>query len=175
MSLDYKDLKGMLDNTVSIDKYESKMGDDDDIVTLGFMVRDEQAADDLVNWFEKGYEFVMDADRSPGEIKPNRFLVFVELKRRTNVPEHVERLLNDLETLTDLDLADWKFEYKKNSHSWDQEELSRQVPLSPANYRREEQDLDSELDAMKTTAGLDVESKEIVDKDLKAMQNIAGI
>jgi len=31
-------------------------------------------------WFEKGYDFVVDADRSPGEIKPNRYLVYVELR-----------------------------------------------------------------------------------------------
>jgi hypothetical protein len=49
-----------------------------------------------MNWFEKGYDFVLDADKSPGEIKANRYLVYIELRRRSNVGEHVEELLKDL-------------------------------------------------------------------------------
>ena len=63
--LGYKDLAGMLKNTVYIDDFSSKMGDDDEIVVASFYVRDHQAAMDLVNWFEKGYDFIMDADMSP--------------------------------------------------------------------------------------------------------------
>lgn len=173
--LDYKDLDGMLDNTVSIDKYESKMGDDDDIVTAAFIVRDEQAADDLVNWFEKGYDFVLDADRSPGEVQPNRFLVFVELKRRTTTGANIERILSDLETLTDLKQEDWKIEYKKSTQPWSEEAYSKLVPQSPADYRRREEGFDADLNTMKTTAGLEVKTKEVTDKDIKAMQDIAGI
>jgi hypothetical protein len=50
------------------------MGDDDDIIVASFFVRSQQAARDLMNWFEKGYDWVMDADVSPGEISPGRYL-----------------------------------------------------------------------------------------------------
>jgi len=75
--LQYKDLEGIMKNTVHIDEFASKMGDDDDIVVVSFFVRDLQAAKDLVGWFEKGYDFVLDADRSPGEIKPSRYLLTI--------------------------------------------------------------------------------------------------
>ena len=93
--LGYKDLAGMMKNTMYIDDFSSKMGDDDEIVVASFYVRDHQAAMDLVNWFEKGYDFVMDADMSPGEVKPNRYLVYVEMKRRSYTGENLSQLVNE--------------------------------------------------------------------------------
>jgi hypothetical protein len=85
--LGYKDLEGILKPTIHIDEFSSKMGDDDDIIVLSFFTRDKGAAKDLMNWFEKGYDFVLDADQSPGEIKPNRYLVYVEMRRRRAAPD----------------------------------------------------------------------------------------
>ena len=80
--LKYKDLDGMMKPTVHVDEFASKMGDDDDVIVISFFVRDLGAAKDLVSWFEKGYDFVLDADRSPGEIKPNRYLRIQKLGNR---------------------------------------------------------------------------------------------
>ena len=55
--LEYKSLENMVKPTLHIDEFSSKMGDDDDIVVVSFYVTDNTAATDLVNWFEKGYEF----------------------------------------------------------------------------------------------------------------------
>ena len=41
------------------------MGDDKDIVTLSFSVNEKHAPDDLMNFIQKGYEFVLDADATP--------------------------------------------------------------------------------------------------------------
>ena len=76
--LEYKDLDGMMKSTIHVDEFASKMGDDADIIVLSFFVRDKTAARDLMAWFEKGYDFVVDADVSPGEIKPGRYLVYLE-------------------------------------------------------------------------------------------------
>jgi len=73
--LKHKDMIGLIKPTVHIDEFVSKMGNDDDIATVSFYTKNSKVADDLVEWFEKGYDFVLDADRSPGEIKPNRYLV----------------------------------------------------------------------------------------------------
>jgi len=67
MGLKAKDLKHMLDNIFEIDSYASKMGDDKNIVTLSFSLKDSLAAQDLTNFLEKGYEFILDADATPGE------------------------------------------------------------------------------------------------------------
>ena len=99
-ALQYKDMEGLLKPTIHIDEFAAKMGDDDDIIVVSFFVRDKTAAKDLMNWFEKGYDFVLDADKSPGEIKPGRYLVYLEMRRRSTAPQNVYRLLDDLSTLT---------------------------------------------------------------------------
>ena len=111
-ALSYKDMEGLMKPTIHVDEFSSKMGDDDDIIVVSFFVRDESAAKDLMNWFEKGYDFVLDADRSPGEIKPNRYLVYVEIRRRSTAGANVEILLRDLNTLTEYNLDDWTMHYR---------------------------------------------------------------
>jgi len=159
--------------TVHVDEFSSKMGDDDDIIVVSFFVRDESAAKDLMNWFEKGYDFVIDADRSPGEIKPNRYLVYVEIRRRSTAGGHVETLIDDLGTLTEFTLEDWTMHYRGKEVPFSRDEFDRLVPLSPKAYREK---YDEELNEMRIAAGM--ETKRIYDpkdKDLQAIQSAAGI
>ena len=57
--LQYRDLEGMMKPTIHVDEFSGKMGDDEDIIVISFFVRDPQAAKDLMAWFEKGYDFVL--------------------------------------------------------------------------------------------------------------------
>ncbi len=172
-SLEFKDLEGMMKPTIHVDEFSSKMGDDDDIIVLSFFLRDEQAAKDLMNWFEKGYDFVLDADRSPGEIKPNRYLVYVEIRRRSTAGANVEQLLGDLNTLTEYDLNDWSMHYRGKEKPFSRDTFDNTVPLTPRAYREAHE---SELNEMRGAAGLP--TKRIYDQDdkaLQAIQSAAGI
>jgi hypothetical protein len=171
-SLDYKDLEGMLKSTIHIDEFSSKMGDDEDIVVVSFFVRDQKAADDLVQWFEKGYDFVLDADQSPGEIKPNRYLVYIEMRRKNSIPSQITQLLEDLETLTEFTVDDWIMVYKDRPYHYDQDTLAKLVPLSPREYREKE---NRELNEVRKAAGLETKSIYEVDGELRALQAAAGI
>ena len=88
-------MEGLIKPVIHVDEFTSKMGEDDDIIVLSFFLRDPTAAKDLMNWFERGYDFIIDADRSPGEIKTNRYLVFVEIRRRSSAGAQVTQLLDD--------------------------------------------------------------------------------
>ena len=125
--LQYKDLEGLLKPTLHVDEFASKMGDDADIIVLSFFVRDKAAAKDLMGWFEKGYDWVLDADMSPGEIKPNRYLVYLEMRRRSAAPRQIQEMLEDLSTLTEFDADDWRMTYKGKEQPWNAEEFSRSV------------------------------------------------
>lgn len=171
--LDFKDLDGLLKPTIHVDEFSSKMGDDDDIIVVSFFVRDPQAAKDLMSWFEKGYDFVLDADRSPGEIKPNRYLVYVELRRRSTAGAHVETLIDDLGTLTEFEPKDWIMHYRGKEVPFTRDTFDQLVPLSPKQYRER---VDSDLNEMRTAAG--VPTKRIydaTDRDIQAIQSAAGI
>jgi hypothetical protein len=172
-SLGFRDLEGLLKPTIHVDEFSSKMCDDDDIIVDSFFVSDAQAAKDLMMWFEKGYDFVVDADRSPGEIKPNRYLVYVEIRRRSTAGGHVEQLLNDLNTLTEFDVDDWSMHYKGKDVPFSRDEFDRLVPLSPRVYRdRYERDLNEVLAA----AGLPVVTLyNRKDPALQSIQSAAGI
>jgi hypothetical protein len=172
-SLEYKDLEGLMKPTIHVDEFSSKMGDDDDIIVVSFFVRDQQAAKDLMSWFEKGYDFVIDADKSPGEIKPNRYLVYVEIRRRSTAGGNVEILLDDLGTLTEFDKNDWMMHYKGKEVPFTRDTFDTMVPLSPRDYRDR---YEGELNEMRTAAGLPVVATyEKKDPLLQAIQSAAGI
>lgn len=168
----YKDLVGMMKPTIHIDEFASKMGDDDEIVVASFFVRDNRAAKDLVNWFEKGYDSVLDADMSPGEIKPNRYLVYVEMKRRSNTAEKLQEMLDDFHTLTEHEGSAWIMHYRGEEYPFSVDTFNRLVPTSPAEYRkRQEQDLNE----MRHASGLPVKQIYKRERDIKSLQSAAGL
>lgn len=168
----YKDLVGMMKPTIHIDEFSSKMGDDDEIVVASFFVRDRQAAKDLVNWFEKGYDSVLDADMSPGEIKPNRYLVYLEMKRRSNTAEKLQEMLDDFQTLTEYEGSGWTMHYAGEDYPFSVETFNRLVPNSPAEYRKREE---KDLNEMRHASGLPVKQIYKRERDIKSLQSAAGL
>ena len=173
-SLGFKDLDGLLKPTIHVDEFSSKMGDDDDIIVISFFVRDQQAAKDLMMWFEKGYDFVLDADRSPGEIRPGRYLVYVEIRRRSTAGGNVEQLLDDLNTLTEFeDSSAWTMHYRGKEIPFSRDTFDSTVPLTPRAYRER---YEKDLNEMRTAAGLPVVSNyNKRDRALQTIQSAAGI
>jgi hypothetical protein len=173
-NLGFKDFEGLMKPTIHVDEFSSKMGDDDDIIVISFFVRDQEAAKDLMSWFEKGYDFVLDADCSPGEIKTNRYLVYVEMRRRSTAGANVEQLLNDLNTLTEFENSSaWSMHYKGKEIPFSRDEFDATVPLSPRAYRdRYEKDLNE----VRVAAGIPVVSTyDKRDRALQSIQSAAGI
>jgi hypothetical protein len=172
-SLGFKDLEGLLKPTIHVDEFSSKMGDDDDIIVVSFFVRDAQAAKDLMNWFEKGYDFVLDADRSPGEIKPSRYLVYVEIRRRSTAGGHIEQLLDDLNTLTEFaDSNEWVMHYKDKTLPFSRDTFDSVVPLTPKEYRKR---YDKDLNEVRIAAGIQPKADYERDQDITALQTAAGL
>jgi hypothetical protein len=148
---DYRDLQGQIDPTISVDEYAANMGDDDEIVTLAFTVKGQQASEDLVDWFERGYDYVLDSEVSDGQVSKGKYLVFVEMNRRTTVPERIVELIEDLQTLTDLSLEDWTVKVDKKDYRPEVEQLKSVIVLSPSKYRQLH---DEDLNEMRNAAGL---------------------
>ena len=134
MTLQQYDLKDLVDNILEIDGYKSKMGSDKDIVTVAFATKTKESADDLANFIERGYTFVLDADATSGEQADGTYKVFVEIQRDDGVGEHIMELANGLENLTGM--SDVKFRYYKEFRSkpLTLEELSSAIPTDPDLY-----------------------------------------
>ena len=171
--LNHKDMVGLIKPTVHIDEFVSKMGNDDDIATVSFYTKNSKVADDLVEWFEKGYDFVLDADRSPGEIKPNRYLVYVEVKRRSSLPKQIEELVDDLASLTEYEVSDWTVKYDDSEMDFDVDYLESRLLLSPREYRINKE---ADLNTMRESVGLKTVSvHDKTDKDLILLKQQANI
>lgn len=170
---DYHDLVNQIIPEVKVDEYSAKMGSDDEIVTLSFTVKGRQVGEDLVDWFERGYDYVLDAQVSDGEISSGKYLVFVEMNRRSSVPERICELIEDMVTLTDLPLKDWTIVVNDEKYDADIEQLKSVIILSPHQYRLENEE---DLNEMRNLSGL--EQKKIFgepDTELKNYLAKAGL
>ena len=174
--LDYHDLEGQMLPQVTVDEYAAHMGKDSEIVTLAFVIKNKSAGDDLCDWFERGYDFVLDAQVSEGEISPGRYIVFVEMNRRSTVPSRIIELLEDLKTLTDIKLNDWTIIVDDTEYEPTEEVLKQVIVLSPHNYRVDEE-REEDLNEMRHRAGLDVKPIHTgkQDAELRAFKSIAGL
>lgn len=134
MSLHEGDLQDLVDHIFEIDSYASKMGDDKNIVTLSFSVVDKNAAEDLSGFLERGYEFILDSDVTPGEQSDGDYKVFVEMERNRQIPEQIFEILDGIQKLTGRD--DFKFRYYKSfrSHDVSMDTIQEMVPTDPDQY-----------------------------------------
>lgn len=132
--LRFGDLKEYVSDIFTIDRYKSKMGEDKDIVVLGFRVTEKYPATDLMEFIEKGYGFILDADMSAGEENDGQYQVFVEIERTPKLPGQLRDLLGGIGQLTDN--YDWKFRYQKSNGAvpFSEEKILEHVPMTGADY-----------------------------------------
>ena len=134
MSLQPNDLENYVSEIFSVDSFKSKMGNDKNISVLAFEVRDQEPAKDLMNFIEKGYDFVLDADVSTGENKKGKYDVFVEMERDRHLPKRISDILEEVSKLTGIE--DWKYRYYKNVESklYDVSTAESEIPLNSDAY-----------------------------------------
>ena len=127
------DLRHLISDTVTIDEFKSKMGDDKDVIVVSIFVTDREPAQDLNNFIEKGYSFILDADVSPGEMDDGKYVVFVEFDRSDTFPEELIQILKDVEKLSNI--KRWHFKYFKfNTKQEVTRENLIQLPLNKEEY-----------------------------------------
>jgi hypothetical protein len=128
------DLENLIYPTMEIDTYKSKMGEDRDVCVVSFQVKDRSPAKDLMEFVEKGYQFVLDADVSSGENESGEYSVFIELERTERLSEQIKELTYGIRKLTGIE--DFKFRYHKSAtvHDVTEETINRVVPRNPNDY-----------------------------------------
>lgn len=128
------DLKEMVHSTFDVDTFRSKMGEDQDVCVVSFKVKDRSPAKDLMEFIEKGYPFVLDADVSSGEDNKGEYSVFVEISRTPKLSEQIKELTYGVKKLTGID--NFKFKYYKESdiHEATEENFKSHIPLTSRDY-----------------------------------------
>jgi hypothetical protein len=133
-SLKAADLRHFVKKVIEIDNFKSKIGDDEDIVTISFTVDHEDPAKDLENFIEMGFDFVLDADVSPGELDDGTYKVYVELERNRHVAEQIREILDGVEKIAGIN--DFRFRYFKNFKSQEatEDNLAAAIPMDKNTY-----------------------------------------
>jgi len=128
------DLQELIYPIFEVDTYRSKMGEDHDVCVVSFTAKDRSPAQDLMEFIEKGYGFVLDADISSGENENGEYLIFVELKRSPKLAEQIKDLTYGVYKLTGIN--EWSFKYHKNSEIYEAstDALSSVIPSTPEMY-----------------------------------------
>lgn len=142
MTLQTNDLRDLLDHVVEIDSYKSKMGADEDIITIAFSTLTRESANDLSSFIERGYSFVLDADATVGEQSDGNYRVFVEIERNNHAAEQILELMSGVKSLSGI--GDMRFRYYKNFRSLDitQDNLEETIPTEADLYGIDQKGLD---------------------------------
>jgi hypothetical protein len=174
------DLERLVQPVLTVDEFRSKMGEDKDIIVAGMTVMGQEPAEDIVNFIEKSYDWVLDGDISSGETSDGNYLVFVELERKPEACDHLLSMLEDLINLTGQKIEDWSFTYFKDP---------KQLPLTTENLEStlittpEEYELktgasleeSAQLNSLRALAGVKVQKTVIKDLQILDLQVAAGI
>jgi hypothetical protein len=173
--LEKGDLARLIHPELHVDEFKSKLGDDCDVIVLSFKVDSKAPANDLVAFIEKGYEWIIDADISSGEMDDGSYIVFVELDRKESAPENIIDLINDILNLTGQKIDEWRVRYYKahKETTMSLEALQDLIPLTPEEYETEYGQED--IDALKAAAGVDVDTKAPKNDYTESLRALAGI
>jgi len=106
------DLRDLVLPLISIDEYNSKLGNDKEVVVVAFFLKDEDPANDLSRFIEKGANHVLDTEPSPAPNEDGYYLVFVEFSRDTKFPEELDSLIGEIKMLVGID--EWTFKPYKH-------------------------------------------------------------
>jgi hypothetical protein len=174
------DLARLINPVMSIDEFRSKMGEDKDIIVAGFIVMSKLPALDLVNFLEKSYDWVLDADVSSGETADGNYYVFVEMQRNKDAVKQIMSMLEDMMNLTEQKIEDWTFTYLNNPKKMPVtvEELQARVITDPATYEAKTGNTVSEaamFNSLRALAGVQVKPLGIVNPQILSIQRAAGI
>ena len=172
--LEQGDLKRLVHTEMHIDEFKSKLGRDEDVVVISLKVTGKEPAADIVNFVEKGYEWVIDADVSSGEMDDGDYIVFIECDRDPAVASNVMSLMNDLMNLTEQDITEWRVRYRSGrDHELTEKNLQDMIPKTPQEYR--EQFGHQEIDKLKAAAGVKVTTKAPKNDSTENLRIAAGI
>ena len=135
MGLNHGDLRMTIDEVVEIDRYKAKMGTDEDVVVVNFTAENKDAGQDLVDFLESGYDWILDSAVSPGTNNRGKYMVFVEVERNVDIKDNIGFMLKEVGKVAEVN--NWRFRIGKSTVSREvTEDNLSMIPNSPEAYTR---------------------------------------
>ena len=118
------DLEHLILNKVSIDQFEPKTGSDKEVLVMGLYSKDEEPAQDLARFIERGYVGVKDTEVSPGPDEDGNYMVFVEISKDKDTMKRVVEILNDIKSVTTV--REWQLNFQNGrTHMLSEEMITK--------------------------------------------------
>ena len=108
--VEYGDLETLVDSTVSVAEFKPKTGTEEDVIVLGFYVKDEAPAMDLAKFIERGVTPILDTEVSPNPNDVGMYIVFVEVENE-DLMKTTLNLINDIRGL--VKVKEWAIKFYK--------------------------------------------------------------
>lgn len=137
-NLRHGDLEGVVTNRISVDEFEPKTGEKEDIAVIGFYVTEQAAGEDLARFIAKSVYESRDVEVTPNPNEDNLYMVFVEVDRKDGLVEGLRDLVKDI-TNVSKDL-DWKVKPLLSDNELDLADpmLETIIRQSPESYQTKE-------------------------------------
>lgn len=135
MSLKNDDLRGTVHPDISIDEFEPKAGNEQDVIVVAFYLNDDGPAEDLNTFIQRGFVDTLDVEVSPSTDEEGRYLVFVEMARDDTFPNKFQALVKDVQNVTGE--LDWKVKTyfsDGQSYAFNDPTLFQYVIINPSDY-----------------------------------------
>ena len=104
MALKEGDLKHTMLKKVSIDEFEPKTGETQDVMVVGLYLNETAPAKDLYHFINNSVIDIRDVEVSPNPNPDNFYMVFMELDRNENAFGVVKDIIKEVERLSGLSL-----------------------------------------------------------------------
>lgn len=139
MSLREHDLKGVVLPKISVDEFEPKTGEKEEVSVIGLFVSEESAGEDLANFINKGSLEYRDVEVSPNPTEDNEYMVFVEFDRNGTLLNTLFELVEDITHLSGE--LDWKVKplLSEDPVPLDLTVLTNIVAQDPTAYKTKEE------------------------------------
>ena len=108
--VEYGDLETLVDSTVSVAEFKPKTGTEEDVIVVGFYVKDEAPALDLAKFIERGVASIIDTEVSPNPNDVGMYIVFVEVENE-DLMKTTMGLINDIRGL--VKVKEWAIKFYK--------------------------------------------------------------
>lgn len=134
MPLAEGDLRNTVLKRLSIDEYEPKTGDSQDVMVLGFHINDSKPGKDLYKFLNTSVVEVRDIEVSPNPNTDNFYMVFVELDRNQDSIKNIKELVEEVERLTGKLKWEVSTVFNEDNISLTDNNLLNFVQLDNTNY-----------------------------------------
>ena len=108
--VEYGDLETLVDSTVSVAEFKPKTGTEEDVIVIGFYVKDEAPALDLSKFIERWVTSIIDTEVSPNPNDVGMYIVFVEVENK-DLMKTTMSLINDIHGL--VKVKEWSLKFYK--------------------------------------------------------------